>query len=140
MTILTVRHITTYRYQRPVAFGEHRMMFRPRDSYDQRLNNHGLISLEPTLRIKTYSHLRRVARGSSRRASEFSFENNIWLNHYPSMLRTSKSSTTRRPILMYEIGQVAGICSPCLVILDHGDSTLAQFLPPAARLRILRWP
>ena len=37
MTILTVRHVTTYRYRRPVAFGEHRMMFRPRDSYDQRL-------------------------------------------------------------------------------------------------------
>ena len=37
MTILSVRHVTTYRYSRPVAFGEHRMMFRPRDSYDQRL-------------------------------------------------------------------------------------------------------
>ncbi len=33
MTILTVRH----RYRRPVALGEHRMMSRPRDSYDQRL-------------------------------------------------------------------------------------------------------
>ena len=37
MPILTVRHVTTYRYKQPVAFGEHRMMFRPRDSYDQRL-------------------------------------------------------------------------------------------------------
>jgi len=37
MTILTVRHITTYRYRRPVALGDHRIMFRPRDSYDQRL-------------------------------------------------------------------------------------------------------
>jgi hypothetical protein len=37
MTILTVRHVTTYRYRRPVALGDHRMMFRPRDSYDQRL-------------------------------------------------------------------------------------------------------
>src|SRR6476660_7017322 len=37
MTILTVRHVTTYRYRRPVSFGEHRMMLRPRDSYDQRL-------------------------------------------------------------------------------------------------------
>ncbi|MBC7801880.1 MAG: transglutaminase family protein [Gemmatimonadaceae bacterium] len=33
---LTVRHRTTYRYRRPVAFGEHRMMLRPRDSQDQR--------------------------------------------------------------------------------------------------------
>jgi Bacterial transglutaminase-like N-terminal region len=37
MSTLTIRHITTYRYLRPVAFGEHRMMLRPRDSHDQRV-------------------------------------------------------------------------------------------------------
>lgn len=37
MPRLTVRHVSTYRYRQPVAFGEHRVMFRPRDSYDQRL-------------------------------------------------------------------------------------------------------
>jgi hypothetical protein len=37
MTLLTVRHITTYRYKQPVSFGEHRMMFRPRDNFDQKL-------------------------------------------------------------------------------------------------------
>ncbi len=37
MTIFHVRHTTTYRYRRAVRFGEHRVMFRPRDSYDQRL-------------------------------------------------------------------------------------------------------
>jgi transglutaminase-like putative cysteine protease len=37
MAIFTVRHLTTYRYRRPMAFGEHRMMLRPRESYDQRL-------------------------------------------------------------------------------------------------------
>jgi len=35
--LLTVRHVTTYRYSAPVAFGEHRMMFRPRESHDLRL-------------------------------------------------------------------------------------------------------
>ncbi len=34
---LNVRHVTTYRYARPVEFGEHRMMMRPRDGHDQRL-------------------------------------------------------------------------------------------------------
>jgi transglutaminase-like putative cysteine protease len=29
--------VTTYRYRRPVAFGEHRMMFLPREGHDQRL-------------------------------------------------------------------------------------------------------
>jgi transglutaminase-like putative cysteine protease len=34
---LNVRHVTTYSYSRPVEFGEHRMMMRPRDGHDQRL-------------------------------------------------------------------------------------------------------
>ena len=29
MRLLTVRHVTTYRYSKPVGLGEHRMMFRP---------------------------------------------------------------------------------------------------------------
>ncbi len=37
MRSLTIRHVTTYRYRHPVAFGEHRMMLRPRDSHDQRV-------------------------------------------------------------------------------------------------------
>ena len=37
MRILTVRHTTTYRYARPVTFGQHRLMLRPRDSHDLRL-------------------------------------------------------------------------------------------------------
>ncbi len=37
MPVITVRHVTTYRYKQPVFFGEHRMMLRPRDSYDQKL-------------------------------------------------------------------------------------------------------
>lgn len=32
-----MRHTTLYRYRRPVRFGEHRLMFRPRDSHDMRL-------------------------------------------------------------------------------------------------------
>jgi transglutaminase-like putative cysteine protease len=39
MGLLTVRHITTYRYAEAVRFGEHRMMFRPRESHDLRLIN-----------------------------------------------------------------------------------------------------
>ncbi len=30
-------HTTVYRYREPVSFGEHRVMFRPRDSHDQRV-------------------------------------------------------------------------------------------------------
>src|SRR3974377_1780136 len=34
---LTVRHVTIYRYSEPVGLGEHRMVFRPRESHDLRL-------------------------------------------------------------------------------------------------------
>ena len=37
MPVISVRHLTIYRYKQPVAFGDHRMMLRPRDSYDQKL-------------------------------------------------------------------------------------------------------
>jgi transglutaminase-like putative cysteine protease len=37
MTLLPVKHVTTYAYGAPVRLGEHRMMLRPRDSNDQRL-------------------------------------------------------------------------------------------------------
>lgn len=39
MPLLTIRHTTEYRYRQPVAFGEHRIMMRPRESFDQRLLN-----------------------------------------------------------------------------------------------------
>ena len=34
---LEVQHTTVYRYSRPVAFGPHRLMLRPRDGHDLRL-------------------------------------------------------------------------------------------------------
>lgn len=37
MPLLTIRHTTEYAYRQPVTFGEHRIMMRPRESFDQRL-------------------------------------------------------------------------------------------------------
>jgi transglutaminase-like putative cysteine protease len=37
MSILTIRHVTTYHYKQPAAFGDHRMMLRPRDDEDQQV-------------------------------------------------------------------------------------------------------
>lgn len=48
MPTFLVRHATTYRYKSPVAFGEHRMMLKPRGSFDQRtLGASVAISPEP---------------------------------------------------------------------------------------------
>jgi transglutaminase-like putative cysteine protease len=49
MSFLTVNHRTIYRYRAPVVLGEHRMMFRPRESHDLRLIRSSLlISPQPT--------------------------------------------------------------------------------------------
>jgi transglutaminase-like putative cysteine protease len=37
MMIFSVHHTTTYRYKKPVRLGQHQLLFRPRDSFDQRL-------------------------------------------------------------------------------------------------------
>lgn len=46
MTLLQVRHETVYSYGRPVRFGQHRMLLRPRDSMEQMLESFGL-SIRP---------------------------------------------------------------------------------------------
>ena len=46
MPRLTIRHKTEYRYARPVAFGEHRIMLRPRDGHDLRVLS-GDLRIEP---------------------------------------------------------------------------------------------
>src|SRR5579872_5945792 len=43
MSFLTVHHSTVYRYREPVGLGEHRMMFRPRESHDLRLIQSNLV-------------------------------------------------------------------------------------------------
>ena len=46
MSLLHIRHVTTYRYRTPVQLGEHRAMTRPRDSHDLRLLDTAL-TIEP---------------------------------------------------------------------------------------------
>lgn len=53
MQRLTVDHRTTYRYLNPVSFGDHRMMFRPRDSHDLRLLD-ATLSVSPKADIRWF--------------------------------------------------------------------------------------
>jgi transglutaminase-like putative cysteine protease len=46
MPILHIQHVATYRYRKPVALGEHSLMFRPRGSWDQRLLG-STLSIDP---------------------------------------------------------------------------------------------
>ncbi len=87
MPILSVRHVTTYRYRQPVSFGEHRMMFRPRDSYDQRLLDSALVITPEPVGIRwlhdVFGNCVAFARFAGR-AQELRFESKIKLEHTPS--------------------------------------------------------
>jgi transglutaminase-like putative cysteine protease len=86
MPSLTIRHVTTYRYRQPVAFGEHRMMLRSRDSHDQKVIGASLgISPEPmTLRFvqDAFGNHVTIARFSGR-SKELCFKNIVSLEHSP---------------------------------------------------------
>jgi len=86
MPKLIIKHVTTYRYRRPVAFGEHAMMLRPRDSHDQRLLEEKL-EITPTpidirLTRDAFENHVRIVRFAAR-AKELRFASTIRLEHSP---------------------------------------------------------
>jgi transglutaminase-like putative cysteine protease len=86
MPIVSIRHLTTYRYRNPVAFGEHRMMLRPLESYDQRLLSAELtISPDPAV-LHTiqdvFGNCVGVAR-FDRRSDSICFDSQVRLEHTP---------------------------------------------------------
>jgi transglutaminase-like putative cysteine protease len=52
MPLLTINHKTVYRYTRPVAFGEHRIMLRPRDGHDLRVLSGSLDIVPEPMRLR----------------------------------------------------------------------------------------
>ena len=87
MSVLAVRHVTTYHYAKPVGFGDHRIMFRPSDSYDQRLLRADLVVDPQPRRIRwlhdVFGNCVAVA-SFNRMADRLSFEASIELDHTPS--------------------------------------------------------
>jgi transglutaminase-like putative cysteine protease len=106
MARLTVRHTTTYRYRQAVAFGEHRTLFRPRDSYDQRLLD-ARIDIEPKPRSLHWMHdvfgnCVAIACFAGR-SDKLRFESTIVLDHTPhSTLEFPVAVTARRYPFSYD--------------------------------------
>jgi transglutaminase-like putative cysteine protease len=84
MSLLTVTHTTVYRYHRPVRFGEHRLMFRPRDSHDLRLIDASL-TISPPAEVRWLHDVfsNSIAIASFHDAAELlRFESHIVLDHF----------------------------------------------------------
>ncbi len=92
MPILSIRHVTTYHYNRTVAFGEHRMMLRPRDDDDQRIIESEL-EITPSPRQLAWTkdgfgnHVA-IAHFDAR-ARELRFASNVRVDHAPSEFRAT---------------------------------------------------
>jgi transglutaminase-like putative cysteine protease len=86
MPILSIRHLTRYRYRNPIALGEHRMMFRPCESYDQRILSCDLTITPTPSRLHSmhdvFGNCVSVA-GFSGRTRELEFESSVRLEHTP---------------------------------------------------------
>lgn len=76
-------HTTTYRYREPVRFGEHRVMFRPRDSHDLRVLATDLrVSPDAAVRMIQDPHSNSVAIVQPRHAaSELRIECSFAIEH-----------------------------------------------------------
>lgn len=88
MAILDVHHRTVYRYDRPVGFGPHRWMFRPRDSQEQRLlSSERRITPEPSRVLWQHDVFgNQVALVEfEAEARELVFESDISLEHSPDL-------------------------------------------------------
>ncbi|MDR3514791.1 MAG: transglutaminase family protein [Azospirillaceae bacterium] len=85
MSKLFVHHVTTYHYAKPVTFGVHRLMFRPRDSHDMRLLGTQLIIGPAPAEVRwlhdVFGNSITVVQ-FSRSAAELRLESRIYVNHY----------------------------------------------------------
>jgi transglutaminase-like putative cysteine protease len=90
MRLLTVRHVTVYRYADAVRFGEHRMMFRPRESHDLRLVSTDL-NIQPhpaDLRWlhDVFDNSVAIATFDDEPSSELRFDSTVTLEHIETAL------------------------------------------------------
>ncbi|WP_322514209.1 transglutaminase family protein [Rhodopseudomonas palustris] len=87
MPLLTITHRTEYHYAHPVAFGEHRVMLRPRDSHDLRMLQGALVITPQPASLRWIHDVfgNSVAIATfDRRATTLTFDSTATVEHHPS--------------------------------------------------------
>ncbi|WP_024518933.1 transglutaminase family protein [Bradyrhizobium sp. Tv2a-2] len=87
MPLLTIHHKTEYRYERPVAFGEHRIMLRPRDGHDLRVLHSQLDITPEPMRLRWIHDIfgNSVAIATfDERADVLTFTSHVTVEHNPA--------------------------------------------------------
>ena len=145
MPIVSIRHRTTYRYRNPVAFGEHRVMYRPLESLDQRVIQAGLeIGPEPALLRHVQDATGAVAAVArfATRARQLEFESQVIVGHTPGAafdLETDRWAIGAEPFV-YDSGAAADLARDLAPRHPDGTGDLAawanRFLRPVGRTRL----
>lgn len=101
MTRLSIRHETTYRYGRPVAFGPHRLMVRPRDSHADWLVDASLELSQPGDTRWMYDALGNCIcwYHPDGQADRLSIVSNLVIERYPAPLPALTDPHTAVPII-----------------------------------------
>ena len=120
---LTVRHTTEYQYSEPVAFGRHRMMFRPRDSHTLRLLSTSLSITPKPVDIRWMYDV---------------FGNSVSYAEFGDQRATSLRFVSEISILHYEVDQPTALLSPSAE--QYPFSYIADEIPDIEPLMILNRP
>jgi transglutaminase-like putative cysteine protease len=145
MSFVTVYHSTVYRYRAPVGLGEHRMMFRPRESHDMRLIHTSLV-ITPRPAVLRWLHDpfdNSVAVATFEGVTtELRFESTVTLEHFGnSMPEYPLEESARRYPFRYSAEDFPnlaraldrqysgdGVSEWALQFLDPSDSTVTMKL------------
>jgi transglutaminase-like putative cysteine protease len=129
MPILIIRHVTSYQYRHPVAFGEHQMMLRPRDDDDQKVLDSELeITPEPSGLMWTrdgFGNHVAIARFADR-AAELRVASTIRVDHAPTGFRAAEIEHFART-------------HPFAYAAKDGPCLARFIVPPTAHRKLDRW-
>jgi len=95
---LSVRHTTRYSYRTAVGFGEHRMMFRPREGVDQRVIASRLVIVPEPVELRFTQDLFGNWVGLARfdaKSEELTFDSYVMLEHTPNLAAETASDVIR---------------------------------------------
>ena len=129
MPILDIKHVTTYRYNRPVSFGEHRMMLLPRDDDDQKVLECEIDIRPKPVRLDWSRDIfgNHVATAKfNDRADKLSFVSKVRLDYAPVKFHASDIDYSARRY-------------PFAYSVDEWAALNRYIEPPAARRELDRW-
>jgi len=129
MPILDIKHVTTYHYNRPVSFGEHRMMLFPRDDGDQKVLGCTLEITPKPVRLEWSRDIfgNHVATAQfDDRADKLSIVSKVRLNHAPAKFRGMDIDYSARRY-------------PFAYSVDYWCDLNRYIQPPSARRELDSW-